>query len=483
MKTTGQIVAGVIGLVMISQFGGPSAMAANCNLSDIVKRYQSGKNLLAANNVRGALAQWRTLADAGLGPAEREMAKLFEAGRGVAKSIDEAAFWAELSAVSGDKAGQDLAVKLRGRLKSPGQNKLAQRLKEWRPTKITCKGAKKPADRDANGLSFKVTISKRVNSTLAGNIRKQFPSILADALAGDPSARIYLSMIRVFRVYNGSRYHRYIGWQKGSKGRVMRVASGNFDDRSPEYFGRALVMTAKRRLYDGLADSTFIDPVQRVENGLKIFGSTYPDIKNPRFFRAISRALEMAKRLPPEVRKYVKIIDEVHYNPLSKYFNRGGTVDSSAAYYNKNLSSEGQRIMFVRRDVLYASPLYLLQSLVHEGTHAAQDQRARGYAQQVPRLKAALKKIKPGSKTAKNLRREIDRKADYSSRWYRGVKKGRRRIKDMSFECEATEIEIKAVQAVGGSPGALKSSGYVGVCPKAKQEINRWRVREGKKSR
>ena len=139
MKITGQIVAGVIGLVMISQFDVPSAEAANCNLSDIVKRYQSGKNLLATNNVRGALAQWRALANAGLGPAEREMAKLFEAGRGVAKSIDEAAFWAELSALSGDKAGHDLAVKLRGRLKSPGQNKLAQRLKEWRPTKITCK--------------------------------------------------------------------------------------------------------------------------------------------------------------------------------------------------------------------------------------------------------------------------------------------------------------------------------------------------------
>ena len=95
-----QIATGLFSLIAISLLAAVpvvEAEAASCNLNDIVNSYQSGKNHDKRGNVRGAIARWLPLAKAGMGPAQREMAKLFEAGRGAVKSIADAAFWAELS--------------------------------------------------------------------------------------------------------------------------------------------------------------------------------------------------------------------------------------------------------------------------------------------------------------------------------------------------------------------------------------------------
>ena len=74
----------------------------------------------------------------------------------------------------------------------------------------------------------------------------------------------------------------------------------------------------------------------------------------------IRQAFGMAEHLSRPLRRYINIIDEIHYNPTSKYYRRSGTIDAKGAFYTRDLSSEGHRIMFVRRNVLFSSPLFFL---------------------------------------------------------------------------------------------------------------------------
>ncbi|MEE2759857.1 MAG: hypothetical protein VYE18_00230, partial [Pseudomonadota bacterium] len=208
-------------------------------------------------------------------------------------------------------------------------------------------------------------------------------------------------------------------------------------------------------------------------------GSVYPDIRNGRFFEAMRQAFILARQLKAPIDKYIKIIDEIHYNPISKYFKRAGPADAAAAYYNKFLSFNGQRMMFVRRNVLYGSPLFFMQTFVHEGTHAKQDQLAQRYNREVPKLKRRLTKLQErglgGTARAQRIKLDMGTKFDYVSRWYRGIFKDGRRVADMTFECEATEKEILAVQAVGGPPGAMKASGYLKLCTAAQRMLVQWK--------
>ena len=138
-------------------------------------------------------------------------------------------------------------------------------------------------------------------------------------------------------------------------------------------------------------------------------------------------------------------------------------------------------MIFVRRDALYSSPLFFVRILVHEGTHAVQDRRAKRYLIEISKIKQDLINLKKnGQKTSlqhNNLKKDIDVRLDYARRWFRGIEnQDGQWIQDISFECEATVNEIKALMALNTSPRAMDNSGYVNVCPSAKRMIDRWKA-------
>lgn len=461
----------VIVLISLASRG---AEAAVCPMAMLIKGYQSGIQNYQAKNYPKALMRWSPLAEAGFGPAQRRLAQLYQQGHGVPQSGLEAAFWAELSFRSGDTEGRRLSTKLRIGLSPNNRNRLKERLKSWRARKLSCGGTKE----DAGKLAYNVSLSKHISQETRSKIQEDFPNIVKAAIKSDSSARIYLSVIDRIQFYNGSRYDRYVGWQANSGGNVLKISASSFFDHQPDHFARALLLAAKRRVYDQLPDSKFADPVMRFHKGKKIFGSVYPDIRNGNFFKTMRQAFEMSKRLPQNLQRYLDIIDEIHYNPASKYFIKSGTIDAKAAFYVKNLSTDGHRMMFVRRKVLFSSPLFFLQTFIHEGTHAAQDQIAQNARRQIPKLKAELQRLqKNGAASAgdaKRLKRKINYLLDYSKRWYQGIITKTGRIQDIAFECEATENEIKTVKAVGGPPSVMKASGYLKLCPNAQKMIIAW---------
>ena len=215
--------------------------------------------------------------------------------------------------------------------------------------------------------------------------------------------------------------------------------------------------------------------------GIEVFGSLYPDIRNQPFYTMMEQAFRMADDLPDDLRQYVRIIDEIHYNPISKHMVSGGRIDAKAAYYDRSLSRHGHRIFFVRQDVLFSSPLMMLRNIVHEGTHAAQDERANEMMAKADANQRALLALQSQGQErtpeAQALQEQIAQQTDYANRWYWGKKTADgQRIQDISFECEALMTEIAAVKAVGGLPQAFdRSSGYLDVCPNAQQALTAWR--------
>ena len=216
----------------------------------------------------------------------------------------------------------------------------------------------------------------------------------------------------------------------------------------------------------------------RVIKGKRIFGSVYPDIKNAKYFKMMNQAFEMGEQLPKSLRRFIDIIDEIHYNPASKFYRRSGTIDAKGAFYIKSLSSEGHRLMFVRRKVLFSSPLFFLQTFVHEGTHAVQDQMAYKKWEEVKRNRRVIRNLElkgTNLKKINDLKNKNRVKLKYVNRWYRGIKTKEGRIQDIKFECEATQNEVKAVKIIGASPDIMKGSGYIKLCPEAQRQVIKWR--------
>lgn len=476
--------AGLLCEVIFQLVGAAPALASKCSFSEIARHYKSGLQFAASELPSDSFAKLLILAEAGFSPAQREVSKSIEGGRGAERSPYKAALWAELAFRSGDMEGRNLSLTYRAALTDDQRQRVNAAAEAWTARAVKCPGGRVTFHGHASSLNtpliVKIGFNKLIKPEDRPPIKARINNMLDQALRSEPSARLYLGMIDEIEIYHGSRYHRYVGWRKNSKRNVLRFASSNLEDTQLDFMAKALVVEAKRRAFSLMPDAEYLDPHMRRFNGKYFFGSAYPDINNERFFKLMRQAFTMIKRLPGDIRAYVEAINEIHYNPHSQHFVRYGVADSSGAYYNKNLSSDALSLIFVRRDALYSSPLFFVRILVHEGTHAIQDRRAKAYLAEIPRIKLKLNNLekfkRKNTPGYHNLKKQIEVRLDYARRWFRGIKtQNGKWAQDINFECEATINEIKALKALNASPRALDDSGYVRICPSAKRLIDSWK--------
>lgn len=473
-----------------SLVAGEAHAAKECGLDQIISSYQNGLKNSKAGKHSLAASSMQSLASAGFGPAQMRLAELYQRGSGVEKSPAQAAFWATLAMRAGDKEAAAKAPQMMSEINAGGGKKMEARVAAWKAVRLDCKvGAlqvtenRQPIEID----NLALTARGRNPGQLLAQAKPQFAKIIGHAQSTVPGAELFLRVIDGVEFYGAERYHRFLDWKRDGKKNILRFAVSNFRDQKPDFLAQALVTAAKRRAYSKLKNTEFEDPLIRWNGKIRLVGAIYPDIKNEQFFKTINKALEMGARLPPELRRYINIVDEMRYNPPSKHFIRGGTLDASAGYYNKFLSSKENRIIFFRRKVLFSSPIFFLRTIIHEGTHAAQDEQADAYRHEIPRDDRKLKQLvsagRGDSQEALKLKQVLKAKNHYLERWYRGVKKPQGWIQDIRFECEATINEIKALQALGGAPDMMRDSGYVRVCPDAQRMLVRWRDQRFKNRR
>jgi len=75
----------VIGSIKMAATG--AAHGATCSFNQIASAYETGARSVSEGKYGEALSRIRPLAQAGFGPAQRELAKLYENGRGVKQSL------------------------------------------------------------------------------------------------------------------------------------------------------------------------------------------------------------------------------------------------------------------------------------------------------------------------------------------------------------------------------------------------------------
>ena len=257
------------------------------------------------------------------------------------------------------------------------------------------------------------------------------------------------------------------------------MSIGNFLDKTPEYAAKAIAYEAYRHIYGRLGDSEFKDPYVATYKDKRLTGSIYPDVDNQEFFKVMKQVADLASTLPRDLQIPYRVIDEIRYTPHSKYFEKSGVLDGGVAYYDRRWSHPGRRIIFLRRNLRFSSPVDTLLSVIHEGVHVVQDIRSESFEDRILEKRIRLENLEKAKKgkgpEAGTIRMELARMDDYVKRWRRGVLKEGRLVQDIRFECEATMTEIEVTKAVGAPPEMVERSQYLSLCDDARIAIARWK--------
>lgn len=471
----------IAGLLVV---GGTGARAA-CDIDEVAARYGAALDHHRAGNQGQALPLWRELAEQGIGPAQTWLARYLARGTGGAVADKEKAlFWAVLGSHGRDAAASPLALELEAALSKEAAARARKRVGSWSPRLPDClrdAGTRlevKDSHRARRGR-LEIGVETSLASDGAAVVFKRMPGILDRAVRFQPLGQAYLPLVDRLRVFGGDRYDRYIGESRRDSGLVLMFSSGNLLDRGPALVGMALAVESARVVLARLPEVRMQDPLMREIAGKRVYGSPYPDVDNEVLFRSLERSLARAPKLPEDLRAAVAIVDEIRYNPPSREFKRDGTMDVAAAYYDKALSTEGDRIIFVRRDMRWSSDVDLFLTLLHEGVHALQDQRAQQYRQAVPGMEAERDRLLADASVSPDraaaLDKEIAKARDYAKRWFEGKPSGNGPVTDIAFECEALSMEIRAARAIDAPTSAVEDSQYLNVCDDARVLLVRWK--------
>ena len=409
------------------------AKTTDCSMDRVLGDYRQALKDTASKKYLAASKTWVRLSNIGFAPAQRKMA--FLKANGTKKKLVEAAFWAGIASFYGsDAGGFVLKQKIDKKLSEKERKAVEKRIKSWTPSADACwkrlsDKIKRKSTRNwvlENGIS--VQFQKNVPGELVAGLAPMVPNLFEIVRKGLKTGGLYLSVIDRIEIKMGDRYDRFVGWKRGKKD-VLVISTGNFLEQNASFAATAILQAVLRRVYVKMPKSYFLDHFSKTTEKKLLVGSVYPDIDNQLFFTLLAKTLKHAKKLPKDLAKNITAIDEIRYMPQSKHFHKFGTVDAAAAYYDAGLKDMENRIIMIRRDLRWSSEVGLLLTLVHEGTHILQD--ARGDL----------------SKDPQNIR----------------------------FECEATENQIKAAQALDAPPSLVENAQYLQVCEKAQIMVNRWK--------
>jgi len=462
----------------------PNDKTAHCDFNSILRDYAFGLGAYRKKDFGTALSRWRPLAARGFQPAARWIAVLFANGRGVARDLVEAAYWARIATHGLDIRAGKIAGVIDKRLSGEDKAEARRRFKKWKPDAADCWTRGSRAERvDDFGFNSRfgigVSIDPRLKKPAADLVFARFDDLIDRARSSIPMGFLYLKAVERVEVHIGDRYDRFLRFEPRTKDHVLQMSIGNFLDKTPEYAAKAIAYEAYRHIYGRLGDSEFKDPYVATYKDKRLTGSIYPDVDNQEFFKVMKQVADLTSTLPKDLQIPYRVVDEIRYTPHSKYFEKSGVLDGGVAYYDRRWSHPGRRIIFLRRNLRFSSPVDTLLSVIHEGVHVVQDIRSESFEDRILEKRIRLENLEKAKKgkgpEAGTIRIELARMDDYVKRWRRGVLKEGRLVQDIRFECEATMTEIEVAKAVGAPPEMVERSQYLSLCDDARVAIARWK--------
>jgi len=474
-------------LVLLT-IAGPAPAMDICDIDGLVAAHKAAVAAGRKRDYPTYVAGLEPLAEMGFGPAQRRLAVAYSKGLGGTKDPVEAYFWVQRAFRAGDVKAAKGVRPLGKALTEEQRADAGRRIADWRPTLPDCWNTERPAVPATGGHrysieGYQVDLDPEIPEEIVSIVLERFPDVMRGLRDGTKLGPFVLAVVDRIEILGSTLYDRYTGFKPGTDEDVLQVSVANFLDKKPDAFLGSIVVEAARRISDKVLNAPFRGPWERPYKRKRLSGSPYPDADNKAFYESAAKALDMASKLPEDLRRTIDLVDEIRYNPASEYFTKGGTLDVAVGFYDARLGEPGRRVIFIRRDMRYSSPLHLLMTIVHEGTHALQDKQAEEYEAALTGLRARLENLEAAGKgaeaKAEALRQEIADKGGFVSRFRDGkIKDGR--AESLVFECEALINEIKTARLFDAEPSTVQS-GYLDLCDDAKILMVRWQDERLKK--
>ena len=451
----------------------PSA-AADCPAGRFIKAYEHALSLAVAGRHSEAFAAWKPLAEQGFAPAQSQLGRLYAAGKGTRRDDARALLWLKLAETAGKFQALKTARIVANRMTQADRTRATTLRSTWEPHIDPCLG-----DSLADTATHDLGPRERRNMngldgaqwTVGG--RYKGITVFADGEDTFSGMKSVIDMIAEFRPFQISYFQGLDSVAVGRSETPVRgvqvdphpgtrtlgirlfVPSSYVVDGKATATATAILLQAMGHTFNALDGVDATDRHAKMYKGTRLGGSPHPDVNNERFFKEVSRALDLADNLSPDLARFVRLLTGIHYDPPSEYSRRR---INALAYYVHSSAPERRRVVVIPRDLLYSgAPAILLTTLVHEGTHAAQDLLAFHKDREANRLTARMATLAPGSKEFKTLKKRVAALREYVALWRAD---GKRHVE--KFECEAAVNEIKAQKQMG--IGRSVAATYSSVC-------------------
>jgi len=361
----GAFVAGL----MVLALSGEVAASGFCDLDTVLASYRAAYKQEKYGDIDRAHKNFLRLAEAGVAPAQRHVARYFLEESHEDMALEKAVMWAQLAAWGGDQDAREMVKRITQSVRYKVAETGLNWANNWRPTRQNCFGGESSSKKEVEDVQvvgrFPIIRHEDVSEDLFAAFATRLKAAIDSVENVAPYFAPLAQLIPAFEVLEGAQTDRYIRWQ--AENGWVQVSTGFLQDRTPRQLAYNLVLVVQRHLYDEISDTQFYDQISTRYGKIKIFGSLYGDVETPRFLNEMSEAIKEARELPVVLRDKVNFLDEIYYMPPSRYHHSRFPSTKLFSTYDHKRSQPQKRMMIVSHELAFQTPQQLILELVRVG--------------------------------------------------------------------------------------------------------------------
>jgi hypothetical protein len=363
-----------LGWFALACVAGAAVAAESCAPGAIVASYRQAEAAYGRKDFAGAAAQFRPLAEQGLGAAQLRLGEMLS-GDGGKQDLVEAYRWIALAANVGAPGAQAALDRLTPRLTAQQIAQANIAPQSWQPAQLGPCLSVDPRLKGPNGTTG-YALERLVNRVMT-----------AKSATGPAAQRLDWLAHALESVRTGSP--RYLIYFKALYGVAFVGGAGSFvvaeqRDNLPmivineSYTGtltvERLAELVKAAIYAVDANLMPPDIATATETYKGYTIRTTATDGGRRFVEFVKFAIDMTEQLPPDLLKLARAVTDLRYEPQLPFDDRNGAV--SLANYRHD-GKTGQGYMSYRENFSMRGPSHIVITLVDAGIHQRRD-RAGG---------------------------------------------------------------------------------------------------------
>jgi len=302
----------------------PAAWAQECPPNGFIDAYRQAEAADARKDFAAAVAQFRPLAEQGLGPAQLRLGQLMAAGEGVPADPVAGYRWTALAADVDTPGAKAALAALEPRLSAPQRAQVKPR--GWKPTLGPCLAVDPRIKRSDGtpGYDAQRLVNRVLRPRLASVAQPARRDWLVHALEGvrtkSPRYLIYLKSLYGVRFVDGTAPLIVVDVRENLP---LLVINEEIATTSMEDGGNVLIGAAVYAVHKLLMPPVIAFETQSYKGRTIRFPATDD---GRRFLAVMKQAIDMAENLPPALAKEARAVLDIRYEPREPYDKRGGAM-------------------------------------------------------------------------------------------------------------------------------------------------------------